>query len=201
MALSDAYATAAEYRAAIGMTSTASDVAILVDLTTISRYLEGKLGRHFTKDAAAVARTYYPQVTSRMLRVDDIAAAPTFVKLDLDNDGVFEITLAPTDYELWPLNAALDPEPRPSTRIYLVSWGNYCEFMAGLKVQVTAQFGWPAIPSPVKTACIQIGAILRLESPRATRRIPELGDAIEASPDAMSLVRQLTDTYQMVRYV
>jgi len=199
-AISDAYATAIEYRAAVNMTKTTEDAEILLDLKAVSRYLEGKLGRHFTMDAAAVARTYVPGASRAALRVDDIAVTPTSITLDLDNDGVYETTLAATDYELLPLNADKGPEARPWTQVRMTPWGDYAHFVAGQRVQVTAQFGWPSIPEGVKQSTIQIAAILRLESPRATKRISELGDAIEASPEAMYIVRQLTDDYQVIHY-
>ena len=199
-AIGDAYSTAAEYRGVVGMTKTTEDAEILLDLKAVSRYIEGKLGRHFTQDAEAVARTYVPVASGATLRVDDLAATPTSIALDLNDDGTCETTLESTDYELLPLNAARGPEARPWTRIRLVGWGNYSHFPAGRRVVVTAQFGWPSVPEGVKRSCIQLTAILRLESPRATKRISELGEAVEASPDAMSIVRQLTDDYQVIHY-
>ena len=201
MALNDAYSTAAQYRSVVGKTDTAADSDILTDLNAVSRYLDGKLGRFFTKDAAAVARYYRPDVAVYALRVDDMAAAPTSVKLDLDGDGVCETALAATDYELLPRNAAKEPEPAPYTRIRMADWGTYDVFYGGYLVEVTAQFGWPSVPDAVQRATIHLAAILRLETPRATRRIVELEGAIEASADAMSIVRQLTDRYQVTRYV
>jgi hypothetical protein len=201
MAISDAYATAAQYRAVVGKTDSAQDADVLTDLKAISRHLEGKLGRFFGKDSAAVARYYLPDQATRELRVDDLAAAPTSIKMDLDGDGTCETTLAATDYELLPRNAAKEPEAAPYTRIRMVDWGNYDCFYSGCKVEVTAVFGWPAVPEAVGRATIHLAAILRLETPRATRRIVELEGAIEASADAMSIVRQLTDRYQLVRYV
>jgi hypothetical protein len=201
MSISAAYETAANYRAVVGSTDSGKDAEILIDLTAVSRYLEGRLGRFFTKDATPVARVYLPPTNSATLRVDDLAAAPTAIKLDTSGDNTFATTLAATDYELLPLNAARGPEVRPFTVIRLTPWGNYSGFLTTQRVQVTAQFGWPAVPVPVKRATIHLTAILRLETPRATNRIPELGDAMNASPEAQHIIRQLTDSYAVYRYV
>ena len=193
MALTDAYATAAEYRGVIDKTDTKDDTEILSDLKAISRYLEGKLGRFFNKDASAVARIYMAPSTTRTLWVTDMSEAPVTVKFDYDGDGVYET--ATTNYKLLPFNAPVEPEPQPYTRIYFDS-----HLSKGQMVEITAKYGWPAVPEAIKKATIHLTAILRLETPRATRRIQELGETIEASTDAQSIIRQLTDNYQLVSY-
>ena len=201
MAVTSAYATAVEYRGTIGKTDQGDDDHILNDLTAVSRYIEGKLGRFFNQDAEDVARVYVPPASVSAIWIDDLSAAPTTVKLDTDGDNTFSATLESTDYDLLPLNAAKGPEPRPYTRIGMTAWGDYGCFVRGQRVEITGKWGWPAVPGAIKQATIHLTAILRLESPRATRRIPELGEAIEASPDAQHIIRQLTDQYLRVRYV
>lgn len=200
MSIDSAYASAAQYRTVTGKTDTAQDADILIDLKTISRYLDGKMQRFFTKDASDVIRVYIPAKNAKVIWVDDISAAPTTVKLDTSGDGTFATTLASTDFELLPLNADKGPEPRPWMQIGMTPWGNYGGFTEGVRVQITGKFGWPAVPEAIQRATIHLTAILRLETPRATRRIPELGEAIEASPDAQRIIRQLTDKYMLIKY-
>lgn len=195
-----AYATAAQYRSAVGKTDTAQDADILRDLLAISRYLDYRLGRSFGRDAAATARVYLPRVSGSTLTVDDLAEPPTAVAVDEAGQGTYARALAASDYELLPLNAQFEPEPRPWYALRLVPWGSFGSFTAGQRVRVTAVFGWPAVPPAVERATIQLTAILRLETPRATRRIPELGDAVETSVDAQRILRQLTDRYRVVHY-
>lgn len=201
MAIGDSYATEKEYRDLIGKTDPAEDAIILNDLKAVSRYLDGKLGRFFSRDTSAVARVYVAR-SSDTLWVDDISATPTSIKIDQDGDGDFadETALAATDYELLPLNADKEPEPRPWTQMRLTTWGTIGSFSEGERVQVTARFGWPAVPEAIRRATIHLTAILRLETPRATRRIPELGEAIEASAEAQGIIRQLTDAYKVMRF-
>lgn len=199
MAINDAYATATEYRAAIEMTDTGKDAGIEQDLAAISRYLDRKLRRVFAKDETAAVRLYVPENMADCIWTDDMAAPPELVKVDTGQNGLYETTLAAADYELLPFNADKQPEPWPYTRIQLTPWGAHRHFTPRERVQVTAIFGWPEVPAAIKSATIQLTAILRLETPRATRRIAELGDTVEASPDAQIIVRQLIDQYKVWR--
>ena len=187
MALNDPYATASEYRGVIGKTDSGSDTQIAADLAAISEMINGRMGRFFGKDTLPVTRIYVPIVTGRYLFVDDLVSG--------DEIKIGETVIS--NYDLLPYNAALEPEPAPYTRI----WLPHGVFPAGRKVSVTGIFGWPAVPPAVKAATIHLTGILRIESPRATRRISELGDLVETSLEATSIVRQLTDKYKRERYV
>lgn len=193
MALSDPYATAAEYRAAVKPDADGgADASITTDLTAISRYLEGKLGRFFNQDAVDTTSVYVAATGADTLEVDDFAAAPTSVAVD-DGSGAFATTLAPSDYELQPANALLLPEPAPYTRIALVPWGT--AWSRSARVRVVGRRGWPAVPAGIKSGTIQLTAVYRLESPRATRRIDEVGDTIETSPGAQRILWELVGQY------
>jgi hypothetical protein len=99
MALSDPYATAAEYRAVVNRSDVSADAQILTDLTAVSRYLEKKLGRFFNKDTGDVTRTYLIPAASDRLWIDDLSAAPTSITIDLNGNGSFadETALISTD--------------------------------------------------------------------------------------------------------
>lgn len=189
--ISDAYATVEQYRALTGKTDTSADAQIIIDLIAISRYLDGKLGRWFNKDASDTTRLYLPDSIIDTLHVEDVVSV---TEVAIESGDSFD---AITDYLLLPLNADKQPEPRPFTSIRLRN----STFPADYQVRVTGVHGWPNVPDAIQRATIHLAAILRIESPRATRRISELGDAIETSDDAMSIVRQLTDRYRRVSYV
>ncbi len=200
MAVTDAYATAVQYRTVTGKTDTAQDADILIDLRSISRYLDGKLERFFTKDTAAVERIYVPGGVTRLIFTDDIVSVAK-VEVDTMGNNTFTTELDNSDYELLPLNAGKGPEPHPYTKLKLTEWGTMANLTPRTRVKITGVFGWPEVPKAIERATIHLTAILRLESPRATRRIAELGDVMEASPDAMSIIRQLTDRYKRMIYV
>ena len=204
MAVTDSYASAAAYRKLISKTDSADDAEIDIDLKAVSRYLDRVLGRSFTKDARAVGRifTRQPQGDPRVLWVDDLAAVPTSIKIDENGDGGLagETPLTADEFELWPLNANRGSEPRPWTVIHLPRSRGREGWPAGRRVEVTAQWGWPAIPEAIARATVHLTAVLRLETPRATGRVPELGGAFEASREAEGIVRELAGAYRRVRF-
>ena len=219
MAVTDALCSAATYRNIITKTDTGDDAAILTDLKAVSRFLELKLGRFFTQDAAAVDRIYrvpsprsapplnwaesenpwkYGNV-ARILYVDDIASTTGLtIKVDEDSDGSFsdESAWATTDYELWPENAPLGPEPAPYTAIAIPEWSSKGAFYANQRVQVHAIFGYPSVPPAIERAVAHLTGILRLESPRATSRVNEMGEIMSTSKQARDIIEQLTRQYR-----
>ena len=208
MAISDAYATVAEYRERVGKSGPSdNDTVTLAQLKAVSRYLERFLGRFFNVDASDVTRLYrvgddggVPNSGARkVLTVDDLSADPTSITIDKDNDGLFtdETALAATDYVLLPRNALLGPEAEPYTAIELTSWGDTASFTEGVWVQVIGKFGWSAVPEAIKQACVDLTSILLLESPRATNRIvDDMAGSIEASPQAHGIVKGLQVVYR-----
>jgi len=207
MAIDSAYASASTYRGLLGKTDTSSDAAILLDLTATSRYLDWKLGRKngFSQDTSAVARTYYPRTSgaayARELFVDDIASKTGLVlKVDEDNDGLFTDETAwtiETDFVLWPENADKGSTPQPWSAIYVPGWSTKSGFPLGRRVQLTYIGGWPtAVPTAIERATAQLTAILRIETPRATGRVPEgIDQAIEESPLGRQIVAELMAAY------
>jgi hypothetical protein len=199
MAITDPYATAAEYRAAIKKTDTAQDAVILTDLKAVSRYIEARAGRFFNKDAAAVARTIIPGYGGAILDVGDIAALTDLsVVVDQSATGSFS-GLTPLDaskYQLLPLNATLGPEPKPYTQLFIPSWSTAYHWSPSAPVQVTAIWGWPAVPDAIKRACIELTGILRLETPRATRTVNvSVNEVMSTSRLAQDIISDLVLMY------
>jgi len=199
VAVTDAYATAATYRGLISKSDDGEDAEVLTDLTAISRYMERRLGRFFTTDASAVARIYRATDLSnqpKALYIDDLVTL-TSIKVDADDDGSFsdESAWASTDYELRPLNAADGPEPGPYTEIFIPSWSSK-NLWGQHRVEVTATFGWPSVPSAIEQACVQLTGILRLETPRATRTVNVGAETVlETSRQAQEIVSALMNVY------
>lgn len=221
MAISDVYATAAEYRDHLDKTDTADDSIITTALTAVSRYLDRKLGWHFSKDASVVARTYLVPgartqyrpmdwaesenpyrwgAYQRLLQVDPIASSSgLIIVVDTDQDGSFddETAWAATDYVLLPRNADKLPEARPWTAIEVPPWSSQSGFIAGTQVRVTATWGWPAIPAAIKLATIELAALWRLETPRATSQMNASVDVVvSTSKQAQQIVGSLVSEYR-----
>lgn len=217
--VSDSYATAAEYRTGISpnKVDTSADGEILNDLTAVSRWLERRLGRFFTKDAAAVARDYYgpsagpvyPEAEnpykfagaySRTLDLGtDLVSVTTLIS---DDGGVGPASTtswtswtANTDYQLLPLNADKGPEPRPYNALYVPTYSGKLGWPPTRLVRVTGIWGWPAVPASIKRGVINLTAILRLETPTAISRVDSLGTVVSATPQARAIVDDLVRVY------
>lgn len=203
MAIGDAYATAQEYRATTGKGSSGDDAVITRQLLACSRFFERESGQFFNRDESAVARVFrarYPDVLDLTYEGNCPGIATTAglsIKVDTDNDGSFadETAWGATDYELLPLQADKGPEARPWSRVHVPSWSTK-SFRPGSLVEVTAVFGWPAVPSAVKDDVIELCSIWRAESPRSTGRMDELDQVVATSQLAMSLVRRFKDAYR-----
>ena len=219
MAVSDAYATAETYRAILEKSDSSKDDEILVDLKAVSRLLDRKLNRFFTQEPA-VTRTYMPKPQgparfgwaeaenpfvagglARVLYIDDLVSVTT-IKIDEDRDGVFgdETALVAADFELLPRNAPLGSDPAPYSSIELTEWGAKNAFTPGALVEVIGTWGWPAVPGPIASATVHLTGILRLETPRATRRIQESMDSsFETSRAATDIIGELVRNYRRVQ--
>lgn len=208
--LTDAYATAAEYRAQAGKTGTGDDTQILLDLKAVSRYLDALLGWEatgFQKDASDATRVLTIPRTSKDLSIlrAPLSATPTTIKIDTDQDGSFadETALASTDYRLYSSdtelfsNNQLRPVQWPATIIRLTPWGTQGYWNRGLDVEIVGKFGWPAVPQQIKSATIELARLWRLESPRATSRVSELEGMVQTSPQAQSLINKLIQAFRV----
>jgi len=171
-------------------------------LEAMSRVLDRKLAQPagFSKDAAVTTRVYTGD-GSRCLPLRYAIASVTglVVKRDTDNDGSFAdetaLTLN-TDFELRPLDADQGPEARPWTELYIPDWAaTYYSWYERYRVQVVAIHGWPAIPQAIKLATIELTAMVAGDSTFTTNRINELDQAVDASPQARAILRDLWQVY------
>ena len=202
MTIGDAYGTAAQYRAKYNVVSTTGEYTdALLDrvIGGVSRLIDSKVGRRagFQKDASAVARIYAPSSAIgpfHRLTIDDTVSVSS-ITVDEDQDNTFARTLAATDYELIDRDAATRPEPAPYHAIELTPWGNYRLFIPGARVKVTGVRGWPAVPSAITEAALELAAIVRVESPRATNRVNEMNQVISTSRAAQGIIEQLIAAY------
>jgi hypothetical protein len=201
MAIADPYATAEEYRAVISPDRDDGDDALITtDLVAISRYLDGKLGEFFSRDAADV--TIVVDVACpdwrrpAPLAIHAGNTRPSLPPLVSVTSVAFGTAtpLLSAGLELWPTGAPLQPEPEPYREIR-PAYPSGTAFGGG-RATIVCQRGWPQVPAAINAGTIQLAALLRLETPRATRRIPELGEAIETSPSAIAIVYRLVEMYK-----
>lgn len=198
MAIDDPYAQTTDYFSVFPNTQNDNESELDSQLRAVSRHIERTTGMFFTKDAAAVTRIYVVRYAGSVLHTDDIAVTPTALAYDSAGNGGFATTV--TGYELrrnGSINPHRGPEPKPWNEIYLPSYAvGATSVSVGQRWRVTAQFGWPAVPEAVRQATIQITALLRVESPRATASIDQLGQVVSMNPQARSIVDDLIRAYR-----
>ncbi len=208
MALADSYASPDEYREAIQRDDNADDIVIERDLDAVSRYVDRITGYESTgfNQTDSESRYLWPERNSREARslfIPPMASAPSSVKIDTDGDGDFsdettlDLTQRTGDVILKPENWDKGPLSVPISELWLTPWGAYSSWPS-TQVEITGVFGWPAVPEQVRAATIQLTAILRLESPRATEQVTEIDTSVGVSREAQNIVRNLLRSVRSV---
>lgn len=155
MALGDSYAMTAELKTRLRITDATYDTQLGEALSTASRGIEQCCHRQFNSAGSASARSFYATCSGYALVHDFHTTTGLVIKTDAGGDGTFETTWSSsTDYELHPLDGVVDQVTGwPYWKIVAVDR----TFPTGTKranLQVTANWGWSAVPAPVKEACL-----------------------------------------------
>jgi hypothetical protein len=182
MAWAPDYCTTAELRAyATRSVATVDDTELAFAITAASRVVDEYCGRQFGQVTPVAARLYSAQWDRRsgrwMIDTDDISATTNLaIAVDDDDDQVYDQTI--TDYRLDPLNAAALGEPW--TRIIVDRDSAISPSCREGAVQVTALWGWAAVPTAVKNATlIEANRIfMRRVSPYGIAGSPETGSEL-----------------------
>lgn len=191
MAISNGYCTLADVKAALRITDSVDDALIENAVEAASRRIDGECSRRFYADASATARTYAANRYD-ILHTDDISTTTGLVvKVDADADGTFETTLtAGTDFQLSPANALAQSKPITSMMAIDAAWpvaGN-----GRTLVEVTAKWGWPAVPDVIREAAVLLAArhFRRLDSPLGVAGFGDLGAIIvrRIDPDVAAMI-------------
>ncbi len=155
MTITNGYVTLSEIRGEIGITDgtdTTDDTRLEHAVEAASRAIDEECRRRFYLDGAASAR-YYTAKDNDYLRVDDIGATTGLVvATDEDDDRDYDYTWAATDYDAEPYNAIADGEP--ITALRTTPQGVYSFPLNRKGCKITAKWGWPSVPPPIKRACM-----------------------------------------------
>jgi hypothetical protein len=160
MPLGDSYATLPQLKAymqgSIDSDVTMYDTILTDALASVSREIETHCNRQFNQASSATARTYGAMEIFTMregstltnwVAVDDFYDAATLV---VQSGGV---TWSAPDYTLYPRNGIVSGQTGwPYCEIY-VAEGSILSFDPA-NTSVTAKWGWTAVPTPVKQACL-----------------------------------------------
>ncbi|TCO64949.1 phage gp6-like head-tail connector protein [Actinocrispum wychmicini] len=158
------YAEQDTLKQSLGINDTNDDLLLGKALSGSSRAIDRVTGRRFWLDEAPVARIYRPgrRVTwdrdGMLLMTDDIGDAAGLTV----ETGTAGSWTPINDYETHPENALATGEP--ITGLLRLAWwfGGF-----GLRVRITARWGWPAVPNDVEQACLILARRLfhRKDSP------------------------------------
>lgn len=171
MSISNGYCTLDAFKEQMRITinDSVDDARMELSIAAASRQIDAHTGRRFWQDGSVVDRQFYAD-NSRICLVDDISTTTgLIVKVDDDDDGTFETTLTvTTNYILRPVNAADMVPVWPFCELVLVDSNGAVSFPVHGSgrpgVQVTAKFGWPAVPDDVTKAClVQAGLLFKAD--------------------------------------
>ena len=152
MPIVNGYATLAQVKAALRLTDSVDDTLIENAIESASRRIDGYTSRWFYKTAQTPVQVY-PATLYECGTLNDMATTSVTVKIDSVGDGSYATTWTQgQQYQLEPLNAGLSG--KPYRRIVAINGFNFPVAVDKPLVQVTAQWGWNAVPSDVTQACI-----------------------------------------------
>ena len=184
-----AYCTVDEVLARMGHRDATSDVLVTkiedaIDAATIG--IDSDTGRVFT--ASTATRTFGAEYAD-VLHLPDFVSL-TSVKVDDDDDGVFETTIAASGYELDTLYERTG-WPYDTIRLLDRSWP--CGGRRRRRIEVVGTWGWSAVPAPINQACSLMAARIAQRTERALFGVVSFGDVGAASirnndPDYRNLI-------------
>jgi hypothetical protein len=200
MALTNAYATLAEVKAALRIpaSDTIDDALLEMAIESGSRAIDGYTNRNFFS-SGTVSRVYAPS-TSFVTEIDDLISITT-LKSASDDDSGFDITFKPTDFQLEPLNGNVDGQPTPFTQVRAIGDYLFNQFNGQATVEVTGVFGFATVPIAVRQATvIQSSRIYkRLDSPLGVAGVSDIG-IMRVSNRLDPDVAQLVDPLRRIRF-
>lgn len=192
MAITNGYATLAQVKSALRITDNVDDSLLEQAIESASRRIDGYCGRWFYKTASTPILCYpfdYYNVP-----VQDIANTSITVAVSTQGNGVYDQTWTQgVDYQLEPLNASLNG--KPYNNIMAIGGKTFpIQLQPNTPyVQVTAQWGWQAVPIDVTQACVllSIRQFARLNAALGIVGFNEMAIQVKAvDPDVRDLLNQ-----------
>ena len=143
------YVTLDALKVTLDISQTTWDNDLNQSIEAASRAIDGCCNRRFYLDADDTSVRYYTPLKPMYLDIDDVTVLES-VMTDTTGDGTFDATWTlNSDYDLAPYNAMADVEQWPYTCIEVRPYGSFTFQGIPRSVQVTGQFGWPAVPAGI----------------------------------------------------
>lgn len=154
--ITNGYCDETAIKAALRIADTTDDTRIGQVVTAVSRQIDAWCARIFYDTGATLSPRSYPVTSAGVVSVDDFhTTTGLVVKTDDDDDATFETTWDAADYQVEPFNGVVDGQPGwPYYRIRAVNTRTFPTSTKRPGVQVTARWGWAAVPEQVREACL-----------------------------------------------
>ena len=169
------YVALSELKSALGITGSTDDDFLNLAIDSAEESIDDLCGRVFTAAGSASARTYRAQ--PYLAVTDDISPLTGLVvKTDTSGDGTFDTTWASTDIQAEPLNNLV--KGRSVNNLRAVGSYTFPVYGDGLaSVEVTAKWGWPAVPDSIKQSALMLASRLysRKASPMGVIGVGDFG--------------------------
>tara|TARA_R110000823_G_scaffold256557_4_gene378440 strand:- start:1469 stop:2074 length:606 start_codon:yes stop_codon:yes gene_type:complete len=192
MAIVNGYCTLAQAKAALRITDNTDDSLLESAIESASRRVDGHCGRWFYKTAATPVAVY-PLNLYTLVFPDDVSSTTNLsIAIDTTGDGTYDTTLTlNTDYIVYPTDANL--RGYPYHQAVMTSGETFPLYVTPSfpTAQVTAEWGWAAVPSDVTQACIllTIRQFARLNAALGVVGFADMAIAVRAvDPDVRDLL-------------
>ena len=158
MTIVNGYCTLAELKEVLRISDTVDDTMLESRIAEASRVIDNHCDRRFYADATATARIFQANADD-LVFVDDISTTTGLVvKTDSSGDGTYATTLTGSQFQSEPLNAAA--KGLPITRIGATIPGTFPTRATPAGIEVTAKWGWPTVPAPIRSAAVLLAGRL-----------------------------------------
>ena len=169
------YVALSTLKDALGITGSGDDTFLNLSIDSTEELIDDLCGRSFTQDSGVSAKTFRAQPYYAV--TDDISTLTGLVvKTDTSGDGTFDTTWSSSDIQTEPLNNLV--KGRSVNNLRAVGDYLFPVYGDGLaSVEVTANWGWPAVPDPIEQATLMMASRLygRKASPMGVIGVGDFG--------------------------
>jgi hypothetical protein len=193
MAIVNGYCSLQDVKSALRLTDNVDDGLLEKAIESASRRIDGYTGRFFYKTSSTSINIY--PINEYLLRMpQDLPNSTVTIKIDTAANGTYATTLTQgVDYILEPTDAVVRAYPYVHAR--MVGGATFPLYVTPSfpTVQVTAQWGWNAVPSDVSQACVLLAMrqFARLNAALGVVGFADMALQVRAvDPDVRDLLNQ-----------
>jgi len=158
MAITNGYATLNDFKTYLFPSSnygTSEDPQMEAAIEAASRSIDAYTSRRFYSDSTVSARVYYADSPIRCVIDDFSTITGLIIKTDTGDNGTYDQTWDSTEYVLEPINSEIGGiSGQPYNTIIATIPKMFPTTGRRPRVQVTAKWGWAAVPNTIFQSCL-----------------------------------------------